>query len=114
VTAKKIHFVNKGDKAEAASMAALFNMEHMDSSLGGSSATPMFQLEEYAQRMRAGDAQVEQELRAAAASAAGAGSSTGSRPASAEAVIALDGSAGNGKESLVQAGAPRTEVTVVS
>jgi hypothetical protein len=70
VTAKKIHFVNKGDKGEGEQMAALFSMEHMDSCMGGSSSTPMFSLEEYAQRMRQGDDQVAQQLAQAAAAAA--------------------------------------------
>jgi hypothetical protein len=107
VTAKKIHFVNKGDKGEGEQMAALFNMEHMDASLGGNSSTPMFSLEEYAQRMRQGDDQVAQQLAQQAAAAA-------SRAPSAEAVIAVDGSVGNGKQAVVEAGAPRTELSVVS
>jgi hypothetical protein len=93
VTARKIHFINKGDKAEAALMEERFDMEHMDESLGGRLREPMFVLADYAARMRAGDDEVRAELDAAAAGAPGASSEgagrPGSRAATAEAVIAL-------------------------
>lgn len=62
VTKKKIGFVDKGPK-EALEMSERFELHTLDSFLGGSLKSNLFDLEQYAQRMKVEDAAVASALR---------------------------------------------------